>query len=85
MMNKSRVKQLYLLIVIISGIITLSVYSTYSIFTLENSTSNIVSIHTPNTLKIDAKVTEYKQVTIPKNSYISTDIDIYNNYDQMLI
>ncbi len=84
MMNKSRVKQLYLLIVIISGIITLSVYSTYSIFTLENSTSNIVSIHTPNTLKIDAKVTEYKQVTIPKNSYISTDIDIYNNYDYNL-
>ena len=52
-MNKLPTKQSYLLIIIIVGIIALSIYSTYAIFTFEGSTSDIVSLYTPNSLKIN--------------------------------
>lgn len=80
-MNKLPTKQIYLLVVIITGIIALSVYSTYAIFTFEGTTGNIVSIYTPNSLEISESISEYKQITVPKNSYITTDIDIYNTFD----
>ena len=82
-MNKLPTKQIYLLVIIIVGIIALSIYSTYAIFTFEGSTSDIVSIYTPNTLKVSEDVYEYKQIKVSKDSYITTDIDIYNsfNYD----
>lgn len=78
-MDKLPAKQIYLLLIIVLGIVTLSAYSTYSIFTLEAESSDIVSIHTPSNLSISSSSYEYKQVVVPKNSYINTDIDIYNN------
>ena len=80
-MNKLPTKQIYLLIIIIVGIIALSIYSTYAIFTFEGSTSNIVSLYTPNSLKINESVSEYQQVTVDASSYTTTDIDIYNTHD----
>ena len=80
-MNKLPTKQIYLLMIIVFGIITLSIYSTYSIFTLESESSDIVSIHTPSNLTISLDSYEYRQVLVPANSYITTDIDIYNNYN----
>ena len=55
-MNKLPTKQIYLLFIIIVGIITLSVYSTYALFTFESSTDDIVSIHTPKSLKISENI-----------------------------
>lgn len=81
MMNKLPTKQIYLLSIIVLGIITLSVYSTYAIFTFEASTSDVFSINTPNNLSLSESTSKYKQVTVPKDSYITTDIDIYNNFD----
>ena len=83
-MSKLPAKQIYLLMIIIVGIITLSIYSTYAIFTYEEETSDIVNIHTPNSLTISTDVYEYKQLTIPKNSMVTTDIDIYNPFDYEL-
>ncbi len=83
-MNKYHIKQIYLLMIIIGGIVSLSVYSTYSIFTLESGTSDIVSIHTPNSLNINEEAYEYKQLTVPKESLITTDIDLYNNLEYEL-
>ena len=80
-MNKLPTKQIYLLMIIVFGIITLSIYSTYSIFTLERESSDIVSIHTPNNLSISLDTYEYRQVSVPANSYITTDVDIYNNFN----
>ena len=76
--EKLPTKQIYLLLIIIVGIIALSVYSTYAIFTFEGETSNIVSMYTPNSLTISEDIYEYKQITVGKNSYVTTDIDIYN-------
>lgn len=80
-MNKLPTKQSYLLIIIIVGIIALSIYSTYAIFTFEGSTSDIVSLYTPNSLKINVSSYEYKQLTIDPSSYTTTDVDIYNTSD----
>ena len=80
-MDKLPTKQIYLLIVIIVGIIALSIYSTYAIFTFEGSTSDVVSINTPGSLNLNLDVEEYRQVVVPKNSYLNTDVDIYNNFD----
>lgn len=83
-MSKLPTKQIYMLIIIIVGIIALSVYPTYAIFIFEGETSNIVNIHTPNSLTISTDMYEYKQITVPKNSTVTTDIDIYNTYNYEL-
>ena len=80
-MDKLPTKLIYLLSIIVIGIITLSVYSTYAIFTLESETSDIVNLETANVLNIDLNTYEYKQITIDANSKVTTDIDLYNNYD----
>jgi len=80
-MNKIPAKQIYLLTIIIVGIISLSVYSTYALFTFESSTSDIVSIHTPKSLQISENIYEYQQITIEPNSVTTTDIDIYNTFE----
>ena len=80
-MNKIPAKQIYLLTIIIVGIITLSVYSTYALFTFESETSNVVTIHTPTTLQISENIYEYQQVLVKENSVVTIDIDIYNSFD----
>ena len=80
-MNRLPAKQIYLLSVIIVGIIALSVYSTYALFTFEGSTSDIVTIHTPKSLKISENIYEYQQLILEPNSVTSIDIDIYNTFD----
>lgn len=80
-MNKLPTKQIYLLFIIIVGIIALSVYSTYALFTFENETSDIVSIHIPKSLTISENIYEYQQVALEPNSVATTDIDIYNSFD----
>ena len=81
MMNRLPAKQIYLLSIIVIGIITLSVYSTYAIYTLESETSDIVSMNTSNYLNINTTTYEYNKITVPANSTISTDVDVYNNYE----
>ena len=80
-MNKLPTKQIYLLSIIVVGLITLSVYSTYAIFTFESSTSDVVSINTPDVLTLSTTATTYKQLTVAGNSYVTTDVDIYNSYE----
>ena len=78
-MNKLSAKRIYILAIIVLGVIAASIYSTYAIFSLETSSDNIISIRTPEELQISSSTYEYKQVSVPKNSYITTDVDIYNN------
>lgn len=80
-MNKIPAKQIYLLSIIIIGIIALSVYSTYALFTFESETSNVVTIHTPTSLQISENIYEYQQIKVKENSVSTIDIDIYNSFD----
>lgn len=80
-MKQVPAKQIYLLMIIIVGIIALSVYSTYALFTFESTTGDIVSIHIPKSLTISENVYEYQQIKIPPNQVVTTDIDIYNAFE----
>ena len=78
-MNKLPTKQIYLLSVIIVGIIALSVYSTYALFTFEGSTTDIVSIHTPKSLTISENIYEYQKrvdILVVLNDTIYVDIEV---------
>ena len=83
-MNKLPTKQIYLLFIIIVGIIALSVYSTYALFTFESETSNVVTIHTPTNLQISENIYEYQQITVEPNKITTTDIDIHNTQEYEL-
>ncbi len=83
-MNKMPIKQIYLLIVIIIGILALTVYSTYALFTFESETSEVFNIQLPSALTIKTNLSEYKQIEIPKKTIRTTDIDLYNTYDYSL-
>ena len=76
-----QIKQTYLLFLIVIGLISLSVYSTYALFTFESVTSDIVTIHTPKSLTISENIYEYQQITVEPNTVVTTDIDIYNSFD----
>ena len=80
-MRKLPAKQIYLLLVIIVGIIALSVYSTYALFTFESTTGDIVSIHIPKSLTISENVYEYQQIKVGPNQVVTTDIDVHNAFD----
>lgn len=80
-MNRLPAKQIYLLSVIIVGIIALSVYSTYALFTFESETSDIVAIHTPKSLTISENIYEYQQLVLEPNTVTTTDVDIYNAFE----
>ncbi len=80
-MEKLPTKQIYLLAIIIVGLVTLSVYSTYAIFSFESSTSDVVSLKTPNSLYLNTDIAEYRQVSVPKDDSITADVDIYNTYN----
>ena len=83
-MGKLPIKYIYLLTVIVVGIVALSIYSTYAIFTFESETSNVVTMNTPNSINIDLSTSEYRRILIPANSYITTDVDLYNNFNYEL-
>lgn len=80
-MRKLPAKQIYLLLVIIVGIIALSVYSTYALFTFESETGDIVSIHIPKSLTISENVYEYQQIKVGPNQVVTTDIDVHNPFE----
>ena len=84
-MKQVPAKQIYLLLVIIVGIIALSVYSTYALFTFENTTGDIVSIHIPKSLTISENVYEYQQIKIAPNQVATTDIDISHSKSSVKI
>lgn len=80
-MKKMPAKQIYLLMVIIVGIIALSVYSTYALFTFESETGDIVTIHIPKSLTISENVYEYQQIKIGPSQVVTTDVDVFNPFE----
>ncbi len=80
-MNKSPIKQIYLLLVIIGGFVSLSIYSTYALFTYEQVTENVATINTLDHLTIDTKINEYKRIKLDANSFTTINIEV-NNYGE---
>ena len=83
-MSNTPIKQIYLLLIIIVGIISLSVYSTYALFTYEKETGDIISINTLSILSIDTDIIEYKRILAKHNSLTTIDIDVNNSLSNNL-
>lgn len=83
-MVNNTIKQIYLLLIIIVGIISLSVYSTYALFTYEKETGEIVKISTLDELSIDASINEYRRVYVKGDSLTTVDVDINNSVNNMV-
>lgn len=77
-MSNTPIKQIYLLLIIIVGIVSLSVYSTYALFTYEKETGDVVKISTLSSLSIDMDSLEYRRILVKHNSLMTMDIDVNN-------
>ena len=68
---------------IVIGLITLSVYSTYALFTETLETEDIVNFNTP-TLDIDTNIIEYERITIGANESKTIRVNVTNSTDEDL-
>ena len=78
--GKLPIKESYLLIIIIVGILSLSMYSSFALFSLEKTTSNdIVTMKAANNIETNINVYEYKTVTVDANSNLAVMVNVKNN------
>ena len=78
--GKLPIKESYLLIIIIVGILSLSMYSSFALFSLEKTTSNdIVTMRAANNIETNINVYEYKTVTVDANSNLAVMVNVKNN------
>ena len=80
MKNKYIIKESYLLIVIIVGILSLCMYSSFALFSLEKTTSkDIVTMKAASNIETTLKIYEYKKVTVPVGSNTSVMVNVNND------
>ena len=75
---KFKVKEAYLLILIVLGLVSLSVYSTYALFTKEVTIDNVVSFNTSISLS-DSNLVEYELVTLNPNETKIIELRVSNS------
>ena len=77
--GKLPIKESYLLIIIIVGVLSLSMYSSFALFSLEKTTSNdIVTMRAANNIETNINVYEYKTVTVDANSNLAVMVNVKN-------
>ena len=76
-------KKNYLLGVIVLGLISLSVYSTYAMFTASVETNDIVSL-SASTLQTESEIVEYERLTIKSKEKKVIEYTVNNNTDNSL-
>ena len=76
-------KKNYLLGLIIIGLISLSVYSTYAMFTSSVETNDIVSL-SASTLPTESEIVEYERLTIKSKEKKVIEYTVNNNTDNSL-
>ncbi len=80
MKNKYIIKESYLLIVITVGILSLCMYSTFALFSLEKTTSkDIVTMNAASNIETTLKIYEYKKITVPAGSNASVMVNVNND------
>ena len=75
---KIKIKEAYLLILIVLGLVSLSVYSTYALFTKEVTIDNVVSFNTSISLS-DSNLVEYELVTLNPNETKIIELVVSNS------
>ena len=76
-------KKNYLLGLIVLGLISLSVYSTYAMFTASVETNDIVSL-SASTLPTESEIVEYERLTIKSKEKKVIEYTVNNNTDNSL-
>ena len=73
-------KESYLLIIIIVGILSLCMYSSFALFSLEKTTSkDIFTMRAASNIETTLKIFEYKKITVPAGSNTSVMVNVNND------
>ena len=75
---KIKIKEAYLLVLIVLGLVSLSVYSTYALFIKEVTIDNVVSFNTSISLS-DSNLVEYELVTLSPNETKIIELVVSNS------
>ena len=73
------IKESYLLLLIVLGLVSLGIYTTYALFTASTSINDVVGITT--TLDIGKSLTEYEVITVQPNETKLIELNVVNSYN----
>ena len=73
-----RIKDTYLVLIIVVGLIVLSLYTTYSMFTANTTLENVINLFA-GALPTDTEIIEYERITVPANTRKTVDLNISNS------
>ena len=79
---KFKIKETYLLLIIVMGLVSLSVYSTYALFTASTTITDVVSFNA--TLNTDNNLIEYEMITLSPGEVKMVEINVNNTYSTSL-
>ena len=78
-MSKLKIKESYLLLLIVLGLVSLGIYSTYALFTASTTINDVVGITA--TLDIGKSLTEYEVITVNPNETKLVELNVVNSYN----
>ena len=77
-MKHLKIKETYLIFLIVIGLVSLSIYSTYALFTANTEINDVVSFSTQ--LTTDSSILEYEMVTIPAGESKVIELNVTNSH-----
>ena len=81
-MSKFKIKESYLLLLIVLGLVSLGVYTTYALFTASTTINDVVGITA--TLDINKSLTEYEIVVVEPNETKLIELNVVNSYNDSI-
>ena len=78
-MSKFKIRESYLLLLIVLGLVSLGIYTTYALFTASTTINDVVGITA--TLDIGKSLTEYEVVTVQPNETKLIELNVVNSYN----
>ena len=78
-MSKFKIRESYLLLLIVLGLESLGIYTTYALFTASITINDVVGITA--TLDIGKSLTEYEVVTVQPNETKLIELNVVNSYN----
>lgn len=81
-MKGVKIKETYLLFLIVIGLISLAFYSTYALFTASTEITDVVDFSL--TLTTDSSIVEYETVTVASGETKIIELNITNSYENAL-
>ena len=77
-MSKFKIRESYLLLLIVLGLVSLGIYTTYALFTASTTINDVVGITA--TLDIGKSLTEYEVITVPSGETKLIELNVVNSY-----